>query len=132
MKPASEIGAAVIGGGFIGTVHVEALRRLGVHVHGILASSPERSAERARQLGVARGYSSLEELLGDERVEIVHVTSPNHLHHPQVRLILESGRHVVCEKPLAMTAEESGDLVASRGEQWESECRQLQHSLLPA
>jgi predicted dehydrogenase len=111
VKPASEIGAAVIGGGFIGTVHVEALRRLGVHVHGILASSPERSAERARQLGVARGYSSLEELLGDERVEIVHVTSPNHLHHPQVRLILESGRHVVCEKPLAMTAEESGDLV---------------------
>ena len=111
VKPASEIGAAVIGGGFIGTVHVEALRRLGVHVHGILASSPERSAERARQLGVARGYGSLEELLGDERVEIVHVTSPNHLHHPQVRLILESGRHVVCEKPLAMTAEESGDLV---------------------
>ena len=111
VKPASEIGAAVIGGGFIGTVHVEALRRLGVHVHGILASSPERSAERATQLGVARGYSSLEDLLGDERVEIVHVTSPNHLHHPQVRLILESGRHVVCEKPLAMTAEESGDLV---------------------
>ena len=111
VKPASEIGAAVIGGGFIGTVHVEALRRLGVHVHGILASSPERSAERATQLGVARGYSSLEEVLGDERVEIVHVTSPNHLHHPQVRLILESGRHVVCEKPLAMTAEESGDLV---------------------
>ena len=111
MKPATEIGAAVIGGGFIGTVHVEALRRLGVHVHGILASSPERSAERATQLGVARGYGSIEEVLRDERVEIVHVTSPNHLHHPQVRLILESGRHVVCEKPLAMTAEESGELV---------------------
>ena len=43
----SEIGAAVIGSGFIGTVHIEALRRLGVHVHGLLGSSPERGAERA-------------------------------------------------------------------------------------
>ena len=111
VRPASEIGAAVIGGGFIGTVHVEALRRLGVHVHGILASSPERSAARAQQLGLERGYGSLEEMLGDDRVEIVHVTSPNHLHHPQVRLILEASRHVVCEKPLAMSAAESADLV---------------------
>lgn len=111
VRPASEIGAAVIGGGFIGTVHVEALRRIGVRVHGVLASSPERSAERATQLGVERGYGSLDELFDDDRVEIVHVTSPNHLHHPQVRRILEADRHVVCEKPLAMTAEESADLV---------------------
>ena len=111
VRPASEIGAAVIGGGFIGTVHVEALRRLGVRVHGILTSSAERSAERASQLGIDRGYGSLEELLDDDRVEIVHVTSPNHLHHPQVRRILDADRHVVCEKPLAMTAEESADLV---------------------
>lgn len=50
-------------------------------------------------------------MLGDDRVEIVHVTSPNHLHHPQVRLILDADRHVVCEKPLAMTSGESADLV---------------------
>jgi predicted dehydrogenase len=110
VRPASEIGAAVIGSGFIGTVHVEALRRLGIQVHGILGSSPERAANRARQLGVARGYGSLGELLADERVEVVHVTSPNHLHHPQVVEILDAGRHVVCEKPLAMTANESADL----------------------
>jgi predicted dehydrogenase len=111
VRPASEIGAAVIGSGFIGTVHVEALRRLGVQVHGILGSSAERAAQRARQLGVPRGYGSLAELLADDRVEIVHVTSPNHLHHPQVLEILEAGRHVVCEKPLAMTADESAELV---------------------
>ncbi len=111
VRPASEIGAAVIGSGFIGTVHVEALRRLGVPVHGILGSSAERAAQRARQLGVPRGYGSLAELLDDDRVEIVHVTSPNHLHHPQVLEILEAGRHVVCEKPLALTADESAQLV---------------------
>ena len=77
------------------------------------SSPPARNGPPSarRQLGIARGYGSLEELLDDDRVEIVHVTSPNHLHHPQVRLILDAGRHVVCEKPLAMTAEESADLV---------------------
>ena len=111
MRPPTEIGAAVIGSGFIGTVHIEALRRMGVHVHGVLGSSPERAAARADELGVSRGYASLADLLGDGRVEVVHVTSPNHLHHPQVREILNAGRHVVCEKPLAMSSEQSGDLV---------------------
>ena len=111
MTSPSRIGAAVIGSGFIGTVHVEALRRLGVQVHGLLGSSPERAAQRAEQLGVPRGYASLDELLSDDRVEVVHVTSPNHLHHDQVREVLAAGRHVVCEKPLAMTSEESADLV---------------------
>src|SRR5436309_9878632 len=112
MSRVSEIGAAVIGTGFIGTVHVEALRRIGVSVRGVLGSSPDRGRERAEALGVARAYPSLEALLADESVDVVHVTSPNHLHVPQARQILDAGRHVVCEKPLAMTAAESSELVA--------------------
>ncbi len=111
MRHLSEIGAAVIGSGFIGTVHIEALRRLGVQVHGILGSTPERTAARAEQLGVPLAFASLADLLDDDRIEIVHVTSPNHLHHEQVREILAAGRHVVCEKPLALTSEQSGELV---------------------
>ncbi len=109
-------GAAVIGSGFIGTVHVEALRRLGVTVHGILGSTPERATARADRLGVPRAYGSLEELLADPAVEVVHVTSPNHLHHPQVKAILAGGRHVVCEKPLAVTSEQSAELVTLAAE----------------
>jgi predicted dehydrogenase len=109
----SDIGAAVIGSGFIGTVHVEALRRIGVHVTGVLGSSPERSAEGAAALDVPRGYASLDELLEDPAVRAVHVTSPNQLHHRQVLAILAAGRHVICEKPLAMTSAESGELVAA-------------------
>ena len=111
MKRPSEIGAAVIGSGFIGTVHIEALRRLGVQVHGLLGSSPERGAASAVRIGLPRAYADLAELLADDRVEVVHVTSPNHLHHPQVREILAAGRHVVCEKPLALTSEQSRELV---------------------
>ncbi len=107
----SEISTVVIGSGFIGTVHIEALRRIGVNVVGLLGSSPERAVARATQLGVRTAYASLAELLDDDRVSVVHVTSPNELHHPHVRAILAAGRHVVCEKPLAMTSAESGDLV---------------------
>lgn len=116
MRRPSEIGAAVIGSGFIGTVHIEALRRLGVQVHGLLGSTPDRGAVSAERIGVAKAYSSLGDLLDDDRVEVVHVTSPNHLHHPQVREILAAGRHVVCEKPLAMTSDESSELVALAAE----------------
>jgi predicted dehydrogenase len=107
----SDIGTAVIGSGFIGTVHIEALRRIGVNVVGLLGSTKDRAAARAEQVDVGRAYGSLQELLDDERVKVVHVTSPNELHYPQVMAVLAAGRHVVCEKPLAMTAEESGDLV---------------------
>ena len=107
----ADIGAAVIGTGFIGTVHVEALRRIGVDVRGVLGSSPERGAARASALGVRHAYPTLDDLLSDTRVQVVHVTSPNDLHHRQARAALEAGKHVVCEKPLAMTADESSDLV---------------------
>ena len=108
----SGIGAAVIGTGFIGTVHLDALRRLGVPVRGVLGSAAGRGTERAQALGVARGYASLQELLADPAVQVVHVTSPNALHYPQVKAILAAGRHVICEKPLAMTSAQSAEMVA--------------------
>lgn len=102
----------MIGTGFIGTVHTEALRRLGVTVRGVLGSSAERGAERASEMGVATSYASLEDLLADGAVDVVHVTSPNHLHYSQVRDILAAGKHVVCEKPLAMTSAQSAEMLA--------------------
>jgi predicted dehydrogenase len=111
MRRIADIGAAVIGTGFIGTVHVEALRRIGVQVRGVLGSTPVRGQARADVLGVPRAYASLDDLLADPGVDVVHVTSPNDLHLPQARAVLEAGRHVVCEKPLAMTASESRELV---------------------
>lgn len=110
MTDFTAIGAAVIGTGFIGTVHVEALRRLGVDLRGVVGSSPDRGAARARALGVTRAYASLEEVLADPAVQVVHVTSPNAAHYGQVKQILAAGRHVVCEKPLAMTSAQSAEM----------------------
>ena len=112
MTDFTRIGAAVIGAGFIGTVHVEALRRMGVPVVGVLGSGAARGAERAAALGVGRAYASLDELLADPAVQVVHVTSPNVAHYRQVKQILAAGRHVICEKPLAMTSAQSVEMVA--------------------
>lgn len=111
MTDFARIGAAVIGTGFIGTVHVQALRRLGVQVRGVLGSSPERGAGRAAEIGVAGAYGTLDDLLADDSVDVVHVTSPNHAHYGQVKAILAAGKHVVCEKPLAMTSAQSAEMV---------------------
>ncbi len=112
MSTFQDIGAAVIGTGFIGTVHVEQLRRIGVDVRGVLGSSPERGAARAEALSVRHAYATLDEILADPSVDVVHVTSPNHVHIPQASAILAAGKHVVCEKPLALNAGESARLVA--------------------
>ncbi len=111
MRPMTEIGAAVVGTGFIGVVHVEALRRLGVPVHGVVGSTRERAAARSRELGLPPAYESFQAMLDDPRVEVVHITSPNHLHHEQAAAALAAGKHVVCEKPLAMTSQQSAGLV---------------------
>lgn len=111
MTGPGDITAAVIGSGFIGALHIETLRRIGVRVSGVLQSSAVRGTERASALGLPRGYRSLDELLQDDSVQVVHVTSPNVAHHAQVEQILRAGRHVVCEKPLAMTSDESAELL---------------------
>jgi predicted dehydrogenase len=105
--PLDELRAGVVGTGFIGAVHVDALRRLGVEVAGVVGSTPDRAA--AKRLGPV--YESYEALLDDGGIDVVHLTTPNHLHHAQVKAALEAGKHVVCEKPLALTATESGELL---------------------
>lgn len=103
--------AAVVGTGFIGPVHVEALRRAGVTVRGILGKSTEDSQVAAAALGLAVGYASYEDLLRDPEVQSVHLATPNRLHFPMAQAALEAGKHVVVEKPLAMNSAETAALV---------------------
>jgi len=103
--------AAIIGLGFVGKAHLEALRRLGIPVRGILGSAPERTREAVRELKIERGYSSLDELTSDSSVTAVHICTPNHLHHDQANAAMEAGKHVMCEKPLAMDTRQSQSLI---------------------
>jgi predicted dehydrogenase len=107
----SEIRAGVIGVGFIGVAHVEALRRLGVEVVGVVGSSPERAAAKAESASLPRVYDSVEALVADDGIDVVHVASPNNVHFEQVKAALEAGKHVVCEKPLTLRSSEAAELV---------------------
>jgi predicted dehydrogenase len=103
--------AAVVGVGFVGKAHIEALRRLGIPIQGVLGSSITRTEAVCRGLGLSRAYASLEELVGDTSVDVVHVCTPNYLHFPETQAALQSGKHVMCEKPLAMNTRETAALV---------------------
>jgi len=112
----SEAGTAVIGAGFIGPVHVEALQRAGVTVTGILGVSNEESQQAAKNLRLPRAYSNLEDILSDKNVRAVHVATPNRLHYEIAKRVLMAGKHVICEKPLAMNSAESAELVRLAGQ----------------
>jgi predicted dehydrogenase len=107
----AEMGVAVVGTGFIGPVHVEGLRRAGQHVVGILGSTAEKSRQAATALGLETAYGDLDELLADPRIGSVHITTPNRLHFEQASRVLKAGKHVLCEKPLAMNSQETATLV---------------------
>jgi predicted dehydrogenase len=103
--------AAVVGTGFIGPIHIEGLLRAGVKVQGVLGTSLEKSQRTADDFGIARAYRHFDELLNDPEVDVVHLTSPNRFHFEQAIKCLDAGKHVLCEKPLAMNATESNELV---------------------
>ncbi|OPX11370.1 Gfo/Idh/MocA family protein [Mycobacterium sp. AT1] len=103
-------GAAIVGTGFMASTHAESLRRLGVPIIGVVGSSPERATEQAASAGLPLPYNSFDDVLDDDRVDVVHICSPNHLHHEQVLAALRAGKHVICEKPLAMTSVQAIEL----------------------
>ena len=106
------IGVGVAGTGFIGPAHVEGLRRNGIHVLGLAESSKELAAQKAAELGIPRPFGSLDEMLADPDIDVVHLATPNHLHYPHAKAALLAGKHVICEKPLAMNTGQSAELVA--------------------
>src|SRR4051794_37645647 len=105
--------AGVIGLGFIGEVHVRAIRAAGGTLAAVADASPATITETAERLGARWGAPSAEALIGSPDVDVVHICTPNHLHAPLARMAIEAGKHVVCEKPLATTVSDAQDLVGA-------------------
>lgn len=106
------LNAAIVGLGFVGRAHLDALRRLGIPVQGALGSTAERSKTSAESLHLPRAYESLDELAADSSVHVVHLCTPNHLHFQEASQLLRAGKHVLCEKPLALDSRESAALIS--------------------
>jgi len=107
-----KIRIGVIGAGFIGPAHIEALRRIGgVEVAALVCRDAAKGRRIAEQWGVAKVYGDYRELLRDPDIDAVHNCTPNHFHFPINRDCLLAGKHVMSEKPLATSAAESAELV---------------------
>ena len=101
----------VIGVGFIGPAHMEGIRRQGFEVAAIAENTQELADQAAANLHVPKAYGDWKDLVNDPEIDVVHVASPNYLHYEQAKAVLEAGKHVICEKPLAMDSRQSAELV---------------------
>src|SRR4051794_18168565 len=99
---ADELRVGIAGAGFIGTVHARAARIARARLVGVAESSLEHAEISARRLGADRAFASGEALVESPEVDVVHVCTPNHLHLPLAEAALAAGKHVICEKPLAV------------------------------
>jgi predicted dehydrogenase len=106
-----KIGMGLVGPGFVAAHHIDAVRRLGdVEVIAIAGSSQSSAAKKARELKVDRSYGDFNELIADPDVQVIHNTTPNHLHLPVTLAALRAGKHVISDKPLALNSEEARQL----------------------
>jgi predicted dehydrogenase len=107
--------AGIVGAGFMGGVHAAAVRAAG----GVVAGIVDRSLEKARSLQARvqaeRAYESFEDLVEAPEVEVVHLCTPNGAHAALASRALRAGKHVVCEKPLALSVEQAAELVQEAG-----------------
>ena len=98
----AQVRAGIIGTGFSGRLQVRSVRLAGGVLAGVAGSRPETSRRAAEELGAERGYDSAEELIAAADIDVVHICAPNALHEPLAAAALAAGKHVICEKPLAV------------------------------
>ncbi len=111
-KTLRTIKAGIIGTGFIGPAHVEAVRRLGyVEVKALAEADEKLAQQKAEQLNIRNAYGDFRKILQDPEIEVVHNCTPNFLHFEINKAIMEAGKNIISEKPLAMDSRESAELV---------------------
>ena len=109
-KRINQVRAGIIGTGFIGPVHLEALRRLGVQVVAICDVADQATAA-AEKHGIPQSFSDYRALLRSPEVEVIHITAPNRFHCEMALAAVQAGKHVICEKPLAMNTKETAQIL---------------------
>jgi len=114
---------AVFGTGFVGRVHLEGIRRLGyVHIYALGESQIEKARRLADEFHIEKAEADYRKLLEDPAIDAVHICTPNALHFPMARHALEAGKHVLCEKPLAVSTGEARQMVALARETGRRNC----------
>jgi predicted dehydrogenase len=107
-----KIRVAIIGMGYIGESHIEAIRRIGIcQLCAVADTNYELAKQKADMYGIEKVYTSVDELLADKDIDVVHNCTPNFLHKEINMKIIRSGKHLFSEKPLTMNYEEAKELI---------------------
>lgn len=107
----NKIKAAVVGVGFIGKQHIEAINRLiNTEVVAIVQTNLEDAEALATTYGIANYFDNLDDLIAFGNIDVVHICTPNYLHYPMAKQLLEANFNVFCEKPLSLTSSEALEL----------------------
>lgn len=107
-----QLRAGIIGMGYIGASHIEAVRRIGFgEVTAVADANIDLAKSKAEQYNIPKYYASIEELLNDKEIDIVHNCTPTNLHLEINEKIIRAGKHLFSEKPLAMDSIQSQKLI---------------------
>ncbi|MGH2820112.1 MAG: Gfo/Idh/MocA family protein, partial [Actinomycetota bacterium] len=104
--------AGIVGAGFSATSHIDALRRVGVEVAAVVASTEDKAYAIADRYGIPKAASHYEEVLADDDIGAIHNCTPNYLHAEINEAALRAGKHLLSEKPLGMSSAETARLAA--------------------
>ena len=115
---AQEIGIGLIGSGFMGKSHALAFGAVKAVMGDVptprlevLCDTPlEKASRMAEQFGFSRAVDDWKSLVNDPRVDLVSITTPNHLHYEMALKAISAGKHVYCEKPLALTLNQAAEM----------------------
>jgi predicted dehydrogenase len=108
MKP---VRYGIVGVGFVGPHHVEAVRRLGfVEIVAVADANLEVARRKAEQLNVPKAYGSYQELMADPQIDVVDIATPTWLHHPIALAAIAKGKHVIVDKPMAVTSAQAREM----------------------
>lgn len=111
-KRITPLGMGLVGSGFVGPHHLDAVRRISfARPLGVAGSSPEQSKSKAVSLGLDRAYDDYHELIADPDIHVVHNCTPNHLHYAVNAAVIKAGKHIISDKPLGMNRDESRRLL---------------------
>lgn len=108
----SRLRAGFVGAGFMAEVHSRAARAAGAEIAGIASSSHASAARAKDRLGAMKAYASVQDLVEDDAIDVIHVCTPNITHLAIAEAALNAGKHVVCEKPLATNVTDAAAMTA--------------------
>lgn len=109
----NKIKTAVIGSGFMGAAHIEALNRIGgVEVAALVSKEIEQAERLAVRYSIAKVYEEWKDVLDDNKIQVIHNCTPNKYHFEINKAAIENGKHIISEKPLTINSKESVQLLS--------------------